>query len=408
MTHWSTFGVRSDPAMSGRTKHEPISFLKPFADERFAKRNDAFRGVTVDGTVRPDLFELRSTGRTLAAVADAALEFLSALDEAQRTVAEQPMDSDDWRTWINVHMNYYRHGVLLEDVSSEARQRALDVLRASMSARGFAQARDIMRLNQLLGDVKDSHDEFNEWLYFMTIFGDPAGDGPWGWQIDGHHLCINCVIVGDQIVMTPAFMGSEPRSAHSGRFAGTQLFTAEESSGLRLIQALDGSQAGRAITRSSILPDDLPRELQHPFDGRMQAGAFQDNAVLPDEGIVGADLTDGQRALLLDVVASYAGWVRHDHAEFRMEEVAAHLDETWFSWMGATDDIGPFYYRVHSPVVLIEFDHHPGVVFDNKVPTRNHIHTVVRTPNGGDYGADLLRQHHERFDHRHGEHRPHD
>jgi hypothetical protein len=29
---------------------------------------------------------------------------------------------------------------------------------------------------------------------------------------------------------------------------------------------------------------------------------------------------------------------------------------------------------------------------------------VVRTPNGGDYGADLLREHHERYDHRHGAH----
>ncbi len=64
-----------------------------------------------------------------------------------------------------------------------------------------------------------------------------------------------------------------------------------------------------------------------------------------------------------------------------------------------------FYYRVHSPVVLIEYDHHPGVVFDNDIPSPNHVHTVVRAPNGGDYGADLIRQHHERYDHTHGDHR---
>ena len=86
-----------------------------------------------------------------------------------------------------------------------------------------------------------------------------------------------------------------------------------------------------------------------------------------------------------------------------MNEVEAHLDETSFVWMGSTID-EPFYYRVHSPVVLIEFDHHPGVVFDNATPSRNHIHTIVRTPNGGDYGADLLRQHHERYDHSQGTH----
>ena len=32
-------------------------------------------------------------------------------------------------------------------------------------------------------------------------------------------------------------------------------------------------------------------------------------------------------------------------------------------------------------------------LFDPKVPSRQHIHTVVRTPNGNDYGKDLLRQH---------------
>ena len=88
----------------------------------------------------------------------------------------------------------------------------------------------------------------------------------------------------------------------------------------------------------------------------------------------------------------------------RHTEVEAHLDETWFSWYGGTDDESPFYYRVHSPVILIEFDHHPGVAFDNEVPSRHHVHTVVRTPNGGDYGTDLLRQHHEQFDHGEGEH----
>ena len=47
----------------------------------------------------------------------------------------------------------------------------------------------------------------------------------------------------------------------------------------------------------------------------------------------------------------------------------------------------------------------PERVFDNEVPSRHHVHTVVRTPHGGDYGADLLGQHHARFDHDGGSHR---
>jgi hypothetical protein len=60
-------------------------------------------------------------------------------------------------------------------------------------------------------------------------------------------------------------------------------------------------------------------------------------------------------------------------------------------------DDSVFYYRIHSPVILIEFDHQLPVgtrgLNPEKKPTRDHIHVVVRTPNGNDYGKDLLRQH---------------
>jgi hypothetical protein len=83
-----------------------------------------------------------------------------------------------------------------------------------------------------------------------------------------------------------------------------------------------------------------------------------------------------------------------------MEEVTRHLDETRFAWIGEVSPESVFYYRIHSPVVLIEFDHQTPVAMKGpKVPTRQHIHTVVRTPNGNDYGKDLLRQHYERYTH---------
>jgi hypothetical protein len=44
-------------------------------------------------------------------------------------------------------------------------------------------------------------------------------------------------------------------------------------------------------------------------------------------------------------------------------------------------------------------------MFDNDAPSPNHVHTVVRAPNGGDYGVDLIRQHYQRYDHSHGDHR---
>ena len=407
MQHWTEFGIRHlGPTMSTRTRAEIPPPLAGLVEERAVKLQEPLRGITVDGELRPGLFDLGAPGASTAPVTEAAQAFLQALTPQQRSRATFPLEADEWRTWINVHMNFFRHGVMLEDLPPQARQLGLDLLRATLSSRGFDQARDIMRVNELIAELSGTPDAYGEWPYFVSIFGDPAGDEPWGWQIDGHHLNVNCMIVGDQMMTTPTFMGAEPRKIDQGPYAGIHLFGPEESAGLAMIRALDDGQAAKAIVRSSIHPDDLPVELQHPFDGRMEAGAFNDNAVLPHTGVPAVDLSDAQRILLQSLIGTYVSWTTESHAQIRMRDVAAHLDETWFAWYGGTGDDDPFYYRVHSPVVLIEFDHHPGVVFDNDVPSRHHVHTVIRTPNGGDYGADLLRQHHDRYDHRHGDHEP--
>jgi hypothetical protein len=92
--------------------------------------------------------------------------------------------------------------------------------------------------------------------------------------------------------------------------------------------------------------------------------------------------------------------MKEGHAKVRMEEVRSQLDRTYFAWIGAADPQGVFYYRIHSPVVLIEFDHQSRVApFRTNEGSRDHIHTVVRTPNGNDYGKDLLRQHHQQQPH---------
>ena len=84
-----------------------------------------------------------------------------------------------------------------------------------------------------------------------------------------------------------------------------------------------------------------------------------------------------------------------EQAALKMDEVKAHLNETTFAWIGSVEDDAPFYYRVHSPVVVVEFDHQSGTALDDPKASRHHIHSILRTPNGNDYGADLLRQHHE-------------
>ena len=67
------------------------------------------------------------------------------------------------------------------------------------------------------------------------------------------------------------------------------------------------------------------------------------------------------------------------HDRVKMEEVERHLDQTHVVWHGGIEEDSTFYYRIHSPVVLIEFEHLRGVSFDNDEPARTHIHSILRT-----------------------------
>lgn len=404
---WRQFGIASLPPMSARAHVDNAPpMILDIVDDRAAHLSVPFVGVTTDGVLRRRQPDLGGPKVSTQPIADAALTFLQALTGPQRTQAIFPFDAPEWRMWINVHMNHFRHGLMLEDLAPPVRELALQIMRATLSTRGFHQARSIMRLNQLLAELTGDHDAFGEWPYFVSIFGTPGRDEPWGWQIDGHHLCVNAVVFDGQVVVTPMFMGAEPRRVHCGALAGISMFDPEEQYGLDLIRSFDTTQRAQAVIYPSIHPDEIPPNLQNLFDGRMQAGAFHDNLIAPYQGVAGRDMTDGQRRVLLSLADTYVGWSCEPHDGVRRREVESHLDETWFSWYGGTGDDSPFYYRVHSPVILIEFDHHPGVAFDNVVPTRHHVHTVVRTPNGGDYGADLLGHHHQRFRHIDGSHQP--
>jgi Protein of unknown function (DUF3500) len=352
---------------------------------------EPFTGITTDGRVRAGLFSLQPTGVSADDITQAANTFLASLDPGQHNTAVFGIEDAAWRAWSNVHPFVMRHGVALDECTQAQRERAMDLVRVTCSARGFGQARNVMKLNDALAEITGRYDEYGEWLYWMSIMGQPSRDEPWGWQIDGHHLVVNCFVLGDQLVMTPSFFGSEPTAVHSGTYAGTRVFEAEEQQGLEFVRELSAAQRKVAIPAST---EGVLRAQR--MDGRIQTAAFRDNIPLPYAGLAGAALAAAGQAQLVDLIELYVGRMRDGHARVKMGEVERHIAETHFVWVGGIEDDSVFYYRIHSPVILIEFDHLNGVAFDNDEPSRNHIHTVVRTPNGNDYGKDLLRQHYAR------------
>ncbi len=362
----------------------PLPLLAVLQQPQPAKPLEPFKGVTADGSVEQDLFTIRATGVSTAPVREAAARFLAGLTPEQRAGATFAADDEQWRQWNNVH-RAARQGVSFKEMSAPQRDLAWGLLKASLSARGLENARNIMRLNETIAELTKRFEEYGEFLYWLAVMGEPSDTKPWGWQLEGHHLIVNYVVLGDQIVMTPSFWGSEPVIAESGKYAGTKVLQDEQARGESLMGSLTPEQRATATIAAEKVRNDA------------QAQAFRDNLVLPYAGLPASAMTEAQKRRLLDVIAIYVGNMPDGHARVKMDEVRKHLDHTYFAWIGGTGPEAVFYYRIHSPVILIEFDHQTPVALPGpRVPGRIHVHSVVRTPNGNDYGKDLLRQHYEK------------
>lgn len=357
------------------------------AKQFFAKQqNDAiaqdFVGLRSTQGIEANLFTIEQTGVSTQPIMAAANNFINSLSAQQKNDVMFGIQADEWRRWSNVDNGiYHREGLSIQAMTANQRAQAFALLNASLSVRGMEQVRNIMKSEHTLKELNDFSPHLDEQLYFITIMGQPSSQQPWGWQFEGHHIAINYFVLGDQVVMTPVFMGAEPVRAESGKYKGNVVLQQEQDLGLALMRQLAATEQSKAMIGDKGKSD-------------MLAAANKDNLVLDYQGICACELNSKQQLMLLTLIDQYIGKMRPGHAEVKMSEIKQHLDSTWFAWKGEVDENSVFYYRIHSPVILIEFDHQRPIAVDGpNRATRNHIHTMVRTPNGNDYGKDLLRQH---------------
>lgn len=395
---------RNHPRLAGLDHHDAASYTDAMC--HFPLLGDAlkwwkqlfetgtFGGITSDGTRIEGLYPLGGhedapTGAAVAA-ANALIDAVSAQDGDR---LQHPVNSKVWRAWMNPEFYLNRFGLRLEEHDEPVRALAHDLIRASVSEAGFQLIRDIMATNGFLGELVRLPRLLNENSYNINIFGFPSPDQPWGWNLYGHHLCLNCLFIGDQQVFTPIFLGAEPNEIDTGERAGTVLFTEHQQAGLNLVRALAPELAAQAILYPNKRDPAMAPGRVHPADELHLGGMFQDNREIPYEGLNLTGCPGHIRDAVLELVGVFLRYQPDGPRTARLAGVREHLDQTWFCWIGGTDDSAPFYYRIQSPVILIEFDHHAGVFLNNSEPERFHIHTLVRTPNGNDYGAALVSQH---------------
>jgi hypothetical protein len=262
-----------------------------------------------------------------------------------------------------------------------------------------------MRINHFLGEVVKLPNIMNKYSYNFLLFGTPSTSpsSPWGWLLYGHHLDMACFFKGPQVVLSPSFTGAEPNVIDAGEWKGTEILHNEGNLGLQLMQSLTPEQQSKAQIFKSLRDPamkqvyglsgndasqrhELATDTWGPDDQRHQCGAFRDNRVVPYQGVLVSELTAAQQDLVLDVCAEFLLYLPWASRRRKLAQIKAHVAETHFCWIGGFGDDDAFYFRVQSPVVLVELDHHSGVFLTNKEPAKYHTHTIVRTPNAGDYG----------------------
>lgn len=347
------------------------------------------RKITVIVAVTLLLPALVSAHSSADAINAAAGDFIASLEPEQRDRVLLPMNTDERAVWSNLPIIMIDPpGLLIRELNDEQKRAAHALMRATLSSQGYAKIAGIMILDDLLfaietaaldRDPENGDDPVRREMtatrnvghYAIAIHGRPGGDA-WGWKIAGHHAAANFTIADGHVAFTPTFLGSSPAEVESGRYAGFMALAKEAQLGLDLLNSLSDRQRRKAVIADRAVADVL-------------AGPGRRESLQSFEGIRATELDDAQQHRLRLLISEYLHNAGHDAAARQWSAIeAAGIDKLWFAWMGPSDADGLFYYRVHGPRILIEYNRQ----------NKNHDHMIVRDP-ANDYGEDWLGRHYE-------------
>ena len=268
-----------------------------------------------------------------------------------------------------------RPGLSFADLDVKQRDAVHALLKTALSEIGHRKVVNIIELELVLREMEFAMALMrNPEKYSIVLFGQPAADAPWGWRFEGHHLSLSFTLQGDRaIASTPSFFGANPAEVRKGPKKGLRVLAAEEDEARRLLALFDEKQRGIAIIDKRPYGDIVTRNADRvePLD---------------DRGLEASAMTEAQRAQLRKIIEVYADSFEPGLKQARLARVnEGEFGATRFAWAGASERGHPHYYRVQGARFLIEYD--------ASQDDGNHIHTVWRDFDG-DFGRDLLRDHH--------------
>jgi hypothetical protein len=299
-----------------------------------------------------------------------ARALLDSLDDHQRAVAQGNLDDPHLREWT--YLPGDRPGLPLEHVTARQLGLALDLLRLAHSPDGADLAIGAVQIERVRRELATGSPPDGD-RYWLRVLGDPEGDDPWGWRINGHHLAVHVVVTAAGASLTPHFIGSEPARVPSGPQAGRRILGPEEDLARTLASGFDPDQRALGIA-ADVAPDDILTRYDPVADPtRLPRGITRD-LLRPD-----------QQRTLDQLVRRYLGRAPRPYADRCWREAeAAGLEQVRFAWAGPVEPGHGHYYCVRAPDFLIEYD--------NTQDDANHAHSVWRHLRD-DWGEDLLCQH---------------
>jgi len=307
-------------------------------------------------------------------MAKAGAAWLSRLDQQQRREAQLEW-SNRWReSWHYVPRS--RPGVPLRAMSPAQTAAAWDMLGTLLSARGLEQVRGQLKIEGILGELSGSPGFRDPGNYALVIFGDPAGNGPWAWRFEGHHLSLSVLVApGHGVAVTPTFFGANPAKVpQSHAHGGFRLVGAEEDAAFSLFQSLDASLRSQAVIGDRSLGDIV-------------SGPGRELSLQRYEGVPLARLNEAQRGGIVRILELYTSTMRDEIATSALAKVReAGVEALHFAWAGSPARGRPHYFRIHGPTALVEYD--------NTQDGANHVHSVWIDPQGP-FGRDLLKAHYQ-------------
>ncbi|HLZ28208.1 MAG TPA: DUF3500 domain-containing protein [Chloroflexota bacterium] len=319
--------------------------------------------------------------RSSRQMARAARAFLNGLGADQLGRVVHPNLGDPARTmWSNLPAGASpRPGVALGEFSESQRVLLHDLLRASTSSQGYHKLTGAIRAEEVLHDLK-GEPLFSPGFYYASVFGSPD-DASWAWMLTGHHMSAMFTVAGDCTAFTPMFTGSQPLQIPSGAYAGWQVLPRDAARAGDLLAALSADQRQVAV-----IAPGAPRDVFEGPGRQASLSSFQ--------GIAAGQLDDAQQRLLWLLVLEFVRNAEFDAADAQLALIQQHWSETHFAWQGPPPDpAARFYFRVHGPRILIEYD-----VQEPLTSQGGHVHGITRDP-GNDYGMDWLGLHYQESPH---------